>query len=189
MSDFDKLSNVITHQKAGTLLNTISSQTSHASTVTSTQHKSDDRTNGGVSQKSDERELALAEAALTLSELESLLTSDQRDAGTGPSSPSIRSLRAVDFHVRAIHAARQKVESEMSKMLATGLVQLDRSLLASSFQTAFNLSILAPSVASLVLDLTEVVKSRVRLAFDINALAKQAGVQGMLSWLLVLSVT
>lgn len=121
---------------------------------------------------SDEKEVALTEAALTVSELESLVTADHLD------SSSIRSLRSITFHIHQIFSARQTVEAEMRKMLDHGLRVLDRSLLASSFQTAFNLSVLASSVSALVLELSDAVRNRIRAAFDVTTLAKQAALQG-----------
>jgi len=54
----------------------------------------------------------------------------------------------------------------------------NQSLLASSLQTAFNLRILPTVVESLVSDLTDVVKTRIRQAFDMTRLAKDANTKG-----------
>ena len=50
----------------------------------------------------------------------------------------------------------------------------NQSLLASSLQTAYNLSVLPNLVTSLVQDLTEAVESRIKNAFDVNGLARDA---------------
>ncbi|KAI9619378.1 hypothetical protein KEM48_006290 [Puccinia striiformis f. sp. tritici PST-130] len=107
-------------------------------------------------------EIILAESALTLSELEKLLDSELESAISiteeEPPNPSsidpisqqtacsIRALKVIQPHVQAIVAARKKVEEQMSKILNQGLVQLDRPMLSSSFQTAYNLSILDRSL-------------------------------------------
>ncbi|CAH7682807.1 Golgi transport complex subunit 5-domain-containing protein [Phakopsora pachyrhizi] len=133
------------------------------------------------------KELVLAEAAFSISELEKLLEveletvapnalADQQKI-TNRTAAAMSSLRAIQPHILAVLTARKKVENEMNKMLMDGLVLLDRTLLASSFQTAYNLSILDKSVSSLVLDLAEVVQNRIKMAFDINSLARDAGTQ------------
>lgn len=137
----------------------------------------------------DQVEIVLAESALTLSELEKLLdsefesSSNELNSTTPDGSPkpnsqaasSIRSLRAIQPHVQNIVSARQKVEEQMTKILYDGLVQLDRSMLSSSFQTAYNLSILDQSIGSLMHELTELISKRIKVTFDINSLAREAG--------------
>ncbi|KAA1064843.1 hypothetical protein PGT21_016454 [Puccinia graminis f. sp. tritici] len=132
----------------------------------------------------DQHEIVLAESALTLSELEKLLDSELETASVEATSPteaspqtvcSIRSLTAIQPHVQAIVLARKKVEEQMTRILNQGLVQLDRSMLSSSFQTAYNLSILDRSVGSMIFELTELISKRIKLAFDLNSLAREAG--------------
>lgn len=107
---------------------------------------------------------------------------------------SLRSINAVITHLPAVEAARAKVTAEMESMVVQGLKDLVRpltrilyltdgpiqnqSMLASSLQTAFNLRILPTVVESLVSDLTEVVKTRIRQAFDMARLAKDANTKG-----------
>ncbi|WAQ89819.1 hypothetical protein PtA15_11A510 [Puccinia triticina] len=134
----------------------------------------------------DQHELFLAESALTLSELERLLDSELETASIEGSAPageepspqtlaSIRSLTAIQPHVQTIVSARKKVEEQMSRILNQGLVQLDRAMLSSSFQTAYNLSILDRSVGSMIFELTELIGKKIKLAFDLNSLAREAG--------------
>jgi ABC-type phosphate transport system auxiliary subunit len=136
----------------------------------------------------DQHEIVLAESALTLSELEKLLDSELETASVEATSPteanpqtvcSIRSLTAIQPHVQAIVSARKKVEEQMTRILNQGLVQLDRSMLSSSFQTAYNLSILDRSVGSMIFELTELINKRIKLAFDLNSLAREAGANGL----------
>lgn len=54
------------------------------------------------------------------------------------------------------------------------LCRQNQSLLASSLQTAYNLSVLPALVASLVGDLIDAIESRIRTAFDVAALARDA---------------
>ncbi|KAI9606735.1 hypothetical protein H4Q26_006272 [Puccinia striiformis f. sp. tritici PST-130] len=147
--------------------------------------------NDTSSSSRDQHQIILAESALTLSELEKLLDSELESAISiteeEPPNPSsidpisqqtacsIRALKVIQPHVQAIVAARKKVEEQMSKILNQGLVQLDRPMLSSSFQTAYNLSILDRSVGSLIFDLTDLISKKIKLAFDLNALAKEAG--------------
>lgn len=107
---------------------------------------------------------------------------------------SLRSINAVITHLPAVEAARAKVTAEMESMVVQGLKDLvclltltsnladepiqNQSLLASSLQTAFNLRILPTVVESLVSDLTDVVKTRIRQAFDMARLAKDANTKG-----------
>jgi len=147
-----------------------------------------ENTRANKSQFSEQHEIVLAESALTLSELEKLLNSELESASvdlnntaddsTDPNTQtisSIRSLTAIQPHVQMIVSARKKVEDQMSKILNQGLVQLDRSMLSSSFQTAYNLSILDRSVGSLILELTDLIGKRIKLAFDLNSLARETG--------------
>ena len=63
-------------------------------------------------------------------------------------------------------------------------INKNQSLLASSLQTAYNLSALPNLVASLVQDLIEAVESRIKNAFDISGLARDAMTRagGLISW-------
>ncbi|MBW0525389.1 hypothetical protein O181_065104 [Austropuccinia psidii MF-1] len=134
-------------------------------------------------------EIVLTESALTLSELEKLFDSElespeissDQDQSTpklkdsiNEKNSSIRSLRVIQPHLSSIITARKKVEHEMKNLLNQGVLKLDQAILATSFQTAYNLSILDHTVASLIFDLTEVVKNKVKLTFDLNSLARDA---------------
>ena len=54
----------------------------------------------------------------------------------------------------------------------------NQPLLASSLQTSYNLGVLPELVRSLVADLTDAVEERIRQAFDLAALSRDAGVKG-----------
>lgn len=54
----------------------------------------------------------------------------------------------------------------------------DRSLLASSLQTAHNLRVLPALVQSLVADLTDAVEQRIRVAFDMTRISKDVAAKG-----------
>lgn len=110
--------------------------------------------------------------------------------------PSLRNIQAIVHHFPAVEANRARVVDEMEVMVRRGLQELVRcrtsskssrtftdfsflqsqnqSLLASSLQTAYNLSVLPSLVASLVQDLIEAIESRIRHAFDVTALARDA---------------
>ena len=114
--------------------------------------------------------------------------------GPVPKPPRIplRAINAVSRHLPTVEAARIKVTTEMENMVMTGLSTLvcplspplsacskfevaqNQSLLASSLQTAFNLRVLPQLVQSLVVDLTDAVEGRIRFAFDLSKLTKEA---------------
>ena len=55
----------------------------------------------------------------------------------------------------------------------------NQDLLASSLQTAFNLSVLPSLVSSLVADLTEAVQQRIKASFDMASLAREMNGKGV----------
>ncbi|KAJ7128889.1 Golgi transport complex subunit 5-domain-containing protein [Mycena crocata] len=133
----------------------------------------------------DEKERTIAKAALSIAELVALLdgpppTSSTEDdpvkdiQGTEPSGIPLRSINAVAAHVPFIEESRTKVMGEMENMVLTGLTTLNQSLLASSLQTAFNLRVLPELVQSLILDLSQAVEDRIRSAFDLSKISRDA---------------
>ncbi|KAH9847195.1 Golgi transport complex subunit 5-domain-containing protein [Lenzites betulinus] len=133
----------------------------------------------------DEKERAIAKAALTIAELTALLDAaneapvtgtahDEHENGradTGDRVP-LSSIRAVAVHLPFIDAARAKVTTDMETMVFTGLATLNQSMLASSLQTAHNLRVLPDLVQNLVSDLSEAVEGRIRSAFDLTRISK-----------------
>jgi len=91
----------------------------------------------------------------------------------------LRSIRAVAAYIPFIDDARTKVTNEMESMVMTGLTTLNQSLLASSLQTAHNLRILPDLVQGLVSDLAQAVEERIRGAFDLNKISKEALGKGL----------
>lgn len=145
--------------------------------------------------RQERKERALAEAALTLAELDGVLALDESpqalatsvaDPAAAPTAtpankaPSIRDLVAISHHLVAVDAARRRVEEAMETMIGRGLVELDQGLLASSLQTAYNLKVLPSLVGSLVGDLTEAIEGRIKVAFDVAALAREVSHKGAL---------
>ncbi|KAJ7755714.1 Golgi transport complex subunit 5-domain-containing protein [Mycena maculata] len=140
----------------------------------------------------DEKERTIAKAALSIAELVALLdgpapVSPVDDDAVGNSHAEgtanldesgaripLRSINAVAAHVPFIEDARTKVTSEMENMVLTGLTTLNQSLLASSLQTAFNLRVLPELVQSLILDLSQAVEDRIRSAFDLSKISRDA---------------
>ncbi|GAA5903350.1 hypothetical protein JCM6882_008146 [Rhodosporidiobolus microsporus] len=132
---------------------------------------------GGAEGRAEERrERAMAEAALTLAELESLLSASE---GVEPAEDDpeallpIRSLNAVESAIPSIELSRQLVVGEMESAVQRGLTDLDHPLLASSLQTAHNLSVLPSLVESLVADLNDLVFRKVKACFDMASLARE----------------
>ncbi|KAF5370568.1 hypothetical protein D9758_002084 [Tetrapyrgos nigripes] len=139
----------------------------------------------GLLDPEDEKERTIAKAALSIAELSALLHGDSGDDSLAkefpsdspePATPSfqIRSIQAVAAHIPFIEDARTKVTNEMEKMVMAGLATLNQSLLASSLQTAYNLRTLPQLVQGLLSDLAQAVDDRIRGAFDLNKISKEA---------------
>ncbi|KAJ7668407.1 Golgi transport complex subunit 5-domain-containing protein [Mycena polygramma] len=139
----------------------------------------------------DEKERTIAKAALSIAELVALLDGPVPVTSSAEADPlsadmgmakleqsgagiPLRSINAVAAHVPFIEDARTKVTSEMENMVMTGLTTLNQSLLASSLQTAFNLRVLPELVQSLLLDLSQAVEDRIRSAFDLSKISRDA---------------
>ncbi|KAG6832503.1 hypothetical protein H0H87_001428 [Tephrocybe sp. NHM501043] len=144
----------------------------------------------------DEKERTIAKAALSIAELVSLLDgpdngkyvgilSKTREHATESAAPGadtdapeqdvpLRSITAVAAHVQFIEEARTQVTNEMENMVMAGLTTLNQSLLASSLQTAYNLRVLPQLVQNLILDLSQAVEERIRSAFDLAKISKEA---------------
>ncbi|BGP41947.1 hypothetical protein JCM10449v2_005944 [Rhodotorula kratochvilovae] len=126
----------------------------------------------------ERRERAMAEAALTLAEIESLLTAsdDVEPADDDPEALlPIRSLIAVEAAIPSVELSRQHVVEEMESSVQRSLTDLDHPLLASSLQTAHNLSVLPSLTESLVADLNDLVFRSVKACFDMGSLAREVG--------------
>lgn len=74
-----------------------------------------------------------------------------------------------------VDEARGRVTDLMEDMVVRGLRDLSPSMLSTSLQTAFNLGQLTELVRDLVTDLTDVVRDRVRSAFDMQTLTRELG--------------
>merc|ERR1712093_799576 len=101
-------------------------------------------------------------------------SSAANDGTVETKTPSIRAITAVEHHIPAVEANRARVLNEMEIMIRRGLQELNQGLLASSLQTAYNLSVLPSVVTSLVQDLIEAIESRIKSCFDVQALARDA---------------
>ncbi|KAI0823334.1 Golgi transport complex subunit 5-domain-containing protein [Trametes gibbosa] len=132
----------------------------------------------------DEKERAIAKAALTIAELTALLDAanegahhDDHPVGESGSTDAadrvpLSSIKAVAVHLPFVDAARVQVTTDMEAMVFTGLATLNQSMLASSLQTAHNLRVLPDLVQNLVSDLSEAVEGRIRSAFDLTRISK-----------------
>ncbi|TKA56576.1 hypothetical protein B0A53_01768 [Rhodotorula sp. CCFEE 5036] len=142
------------------------------------------------SNDSEKTQRATAEAALTLAELDSLLSegvtppadrnpnatnAQPADQAAPPPPPpaTIRNLDVVVAQLAAVEQAREFVVERMETSVQRALETLDQPLLASSLQTAHNLSVLPQLVDNLVQDVCDkLVQERVTDAFDMAAVAK-----------------
>ncbi|KAG8899762.1 hypothetical protein FRC00_000975 [Tulasnella sp. 408] len=126
-----------------------------------------------------ERERTVAKAALSIAELTSLCNPEPTKPSSaeplGPVAPiPLRSINSVTQHIPGIDAARVKITEEMENMLHDGLQNLNRSLLASALQTAHNLRVLPQLVQDVVDEIAETVEARIKYAFDLAGIAKEA---------------
>ncbi|KAG8988666.1 hypothetical protein FRB90_002602, partial [Tulasnella sp. 427] len=120
-----------------------------------------------------ERERTVAKAALSIAELKPVKPSSAEPLGPVAPIP-LRSINAVTQHIPGIDAARVKITEEMETMLRDGLENLNRSLLASALQTAHNLRVLPQLVQDVVEEIAETVEARIKYAFDLASIAKEA---------------
>jgi hypothetical protein len=86
----------------------------------------------------------------------------------------IRSINLVAGQIPFIEQSRETVTADMEQMILSGLSNLDQSLLASSLQTGYNLGVLPDLVQSLVKDLSQAVDERIRTAFDLSSISRDA---------------
>ncbi|KAF9559858.1 hypothetical protein CPC08DRAFT_665969 [Agrocybe pediades] len=127
----------------------------------------------------DEKERAIAKAALSIAELNSLMNDPETDDATLSKSPSdvnsaipLRSIKVVASQEAFVEESRSIITNEMENMVLTGLATLNQTLLASSLQTAYNLGVLPSLVQSLLSQLSQAVEDRIRGAFDLNKISK-----------------
>ncbi|KAI0697261.1 Golgi transport complex subunit 5-domain-containing protein [Cytidiella melzeri] len=157
--------------------------------------KSSDLTNGDGGRKStdslstlagtvvgsleeDDKERVIAKAALTIAELVSLMeppatSADLSTPTSGTEHVPLSSVKIVSTYLSYVESARERVTYDMEQMVINGLRTRNRSLLASSLQTAHNLRVLPDLVQNLVSDLSDAVEARIRYAFDLTRLAKE----------------
>ncbi|KAI9635240.1 Golgi transport complex subunit 5-domain-containing protein [Dioszegia hungarica] len=124
-----------------------------------------------------EKERALAKAALSVAELDSLLhPPPAEEAGGMAHGLEPIPLGQLDF-VKAfapkVDAARDTIIQEMEGMVINGLSDLNQPLLSSSLQTAHNLRLLPDLVSNLLADLNDAVTLRITRAFDSAAIGKE----------------
>ncbi|KAF6760044.1 Golgi transport complex subunit 5-domain-containing protein [Ephemerocybe angulata] len=112
----------------------------------------------------DDRERAIAKAALTISEI----------FRTPLAPPLLRSISAVAAFEPFVEESKTQVNTEMEQMVMTGLKTLNQTVLASSLQTAFNLGVLPELVSNLLHDLSQAVEDRIKSAFDLSKISKEA---------------
>ncbi|KAI0036874.1 Golgi transport complex subunit 5-domain-containing protein [Vararia minispora EC-137] len=133
-----------------------------------------------------EKERTLAQAALSVAELNDLLETalegiSIQDApettgdnvAAADSRISLHSINAVASYIPFVEASHSRITSEMEMMIKTGLADTNRSLLATSLQTAHNLHVLPEFVQDLVADLSAAVESRIKTAFDVSRISKE----------------
>ncbi|KAJ3749149.1 Golgi transport complex subunit 5-domain-containing protein [Lentinula detonsa] len=144
---------------------------------------------GVLGDTGDEKERTIAKAALSIAELVTLIdgpgTSDFSGTDLAAADPivngainvvnfNLRLINAISSHIPFIEDARVKVTNEMESMVITGLSTLNQSLLASSLQTAYNLGVLPQQVQTLMTELVQDVEDRIKRAFDLTKISKDA---------------
>ncbi|KAH7875165.1 Golgi transport complex subunit 5-domain-containing protein [Lentinula edodes] len=139
----------------------------------------------------DDRDRTIAKAALSIAELVTLIDGPGT-AGSGiaagliveagnKGSFNLRSINAIASRIPFIEDAKITVTNEMENMVITGLSTLNQSLLASSLQTAYNLGVLPNQVQALMVELSQDVEDRIKRAFDLTAISKDANKDGIAS--------
>ncbi|KAJ4494041.1 Golgi transport complex subunit 5-domain-containing protein [Lentinula edodes] len=139
----------------------------------------------------DDRDRTIAKAALSIAELVTLIDGTGT-AGSGiaeglideagnKGSFNLRSINAIASRIPFIEDAKITVTNEMENMVITGLSTLNQSLLASSLQTAYNLGVLPNQVQALMVELSQDVEDRIKRAFDLTAISKDANKDGIAS--------
>ncbi|KIK67031.1 hypothetical protein GYMLUDRAFT_156005 [Collybiopsis luxurians FD-317 M1] len=118
------------------------------SSINSNSSDSPAQSTGVLGETGDEKERTIAKAALSIAEL------------------------GKSFH------SRLKVTNEMENMVVMGLTTLNQSLLASSLQTAYNLGVLSQQVQSLMAELAQDIEDRIKRAFDLTRISKDAHKDG-----------
>ena len=116
---------------------------------------------------------------------------DEPPDGDSSGPIPLTALPMIETHLSAVEAGRNRVMEQMEALVREGLGKHVRrrsvddrltsqnpAVLATSLQTAYNLSVLPTLVASLVADLTEAVESRIRSSFDMASLAREVGGKG-----------
>lgn len=137
----------------------------------------------------DDKERAVAKAALTISEVYSILDGPS-DSSSGI---SLRSITAVAAFESFVEDSRALVDAEMEHMVINGLKGLvggqlcpstwahlvqNQTVLASSLQTAYNLGVLPELVKNLLRDLSQAMEDRIKSAFDLSKISKEALAKG-----------
>ncbi|GAA5877371.1 hypothetical protein JCM8547_003010 [Rhodosporidiobolus lusitaniae] len=133
-------------------------------------------TAGSEGRAEEKRDRAMAEAALTLAEIETLLSVNEAEEQADDDPEAllpIRLLVTVEAAIPSVELSRQLVVEEMESAVQRGLTGLDHPTLASSLQTAHNLSVLPSLVESLTVDLNELVYRKVKACFDMASLARE----------------
>ncbi|GAW03316.1 conserved oligomeric golgi complex subunit 5-like [Lentinula edodes] len=139
----------------------------------------------------EDRDRTIAKAALSIAELVTLIDGPGT-AGSGiaagviveagnKGSFNLRSINAIASRIPFIEDAKITVTNEMENMVITGLSTLNQSLLASSLQTAYNLGVLPNQVQALMVELSQDVEDRIKRAFDLTAISKDANKDGIAS--------
>ncbi|EIW82672.1 hypothetical protein CONPUDRAFT_100969 [Coniophora puteana RWD-64-598 SS2] len=143
----------------------------------------------GALDSTNEKEIALAKAALSIAELSALLDSPNNDGATAASTSEppdipdphveipLTSITSIAEHTPLVDYARAQVIETMDAMITNGLTTLNQSVLASALQTAYNLRVLPKLVQEAVADLSNAVEERIRTTFDLARIQKDLGVK------------
>ncbi|GAA5988884.1 hypothetical protein JCM5350_000996 [Sporobolomyces pararoseus] len=148
----------------------------------------------------EKRERSMAEAALLIAELETLLNAGESPTRGGGEEEEgeeedeeedaeailpIKSLTIVSQTLPVVQTHKETILTKMQTSIELSLTRepLDPTLLASSLQTGYNLKVLPQLVDSLVKSLNDLVFRKVKQCFDMSSLAREISTkeQGMSS--------
>jgi hypothetical protein len=92
-----------------------------------------------------------------------------------PQPIPLRSITHIQSYLPTLSLHKDRLTTLMETLVFEGLSRLNQPILASSLQTAFNLGLLPSLVRGLLGDLTDAVEGRIKGAFDLASLAREAG--------------
>ncbi|GAA94364.1 uncharacterized protein L969DRAFT_89964 [Mixia osmundae IAM 14324] len=125
--------------------------------------------------KNERLQTLVPEAALSLTKLERLTNTTSDATIDEDEQQNVMTVRTVAQLSPRIAESREKVVRQMEDMIQDGLANLDHAMLGAALQAAHNFGLMSTIVTTLIVDLSDAIASRIRNAFDVASMAKEAG--------------